>query len=720
MLFSDKIHSLKSLGISALFLIGALGLSPDAPGQTPTLKNEICARCHGNPSIKSMALKTRLSMVKAAPEDASIRERPDDYADLLYLGEDGKVTGAHAGLNCVDCHSDIDSVPHDQYLPMATCAKCHPDEETGFMKSAHAGAALEGNPLAPRCSDCHGSVHQIKSSKDPESPTFRLNISRVCENCHERDDVAKMTGQDNAQRIQDFEDSIHSKAMKESGLLSAAVCSDCHGVHEILKPSDPASSVSRENLVDTCGKCHYGIKETFEKSIHGQLLADGDDRAPNCEDCHSSHAINEVSDRSDHIIALAERCGNCHERQMKTYETTYHGKVKSLGGTTSAMCGDCHGHHNIQPAEHPDSMIGENHIVATCAECHPKANANFAQFRPHAVPTDRENYPVEFWVWVFMTTLLLSTLIALLTHSFLWFIREIVDRFRYGNFHHGHKESKLYIRYNGYHRLTHLLVIISFMGLTATGIPLRYSYQPWAHTMMNMVGGYEMAGAIHRFCAILSFLYVFMHLGWLAKHWVFRWPKPFFATIFGPDSMIWRPKDFVDAFQHIRWFLFLGERPKFDRWTYWDKLDYWGEFWGMTVIGSTGLMLWFPTFFSQFLPGWFFNLATIVHSIEALLAASVIFLVHFFNVHLRPSKFPLDEVIFSGAMTEAEFEDEHPLEYERLVAEGRLHEYEMQPPSPVRRFVIRFFGISAFLFGLFLVGLIMFSEIQYVLDYFGG
>ena len=130
--------------------------------------------------------------------------------------------------------------------------------------------------------------------------------------------------------------------------------------------------------------------------------------------------------------------------------------------------------------------------------------------------------------------------------------------------------------------------------------------------------------------------------------------------------------------QHFRWFLGMGPRPQFDRYTYWEKFDYWAVFWGMGVIGFSGLLMWFPEFFLKFLPGWTLNVALIVHSEEALLAMMFIFTVHFFNGHLRPEKFPMDPVIFSGELTLEELREERPAEYARLIARGDIE------PSPGR------------------------------------
>jgi cytochrome b subunit of formate dehydrogenase len=147
--------------------------------------------------------------------------------------------------------------------------------------------------------------------------------------------------------------------------------------------------------------------------------------------------------------------------------------------------------------------------------------------------------------------------------------------------------------------------------------------------------------------------------------------------------------------QHFGWFLGLASRPRFDRFSYWEKFDYWAVFWGMAIIGISGFMLWFSGFFARFVPGWFFNVALIVHSEEALLAVCFIFAIHFFNTHLRPEKFPMDLVIFTGRVSEEELREERPVEYERLAREGGLATIATDAPPLWLRNFGRIVGVAA-------------------------
>ncbi|HKI95166.1 MAG TPA: hypothetical protein VJ992_07730, partial [Gemmatimonadales bacterium] len=204
-------------------------------------------------------------------------------------------------------------------------------------------------------------------------------------------------------------------------------------------------------------------------------------------------------------------------------------------------------------------------------------------------------------------------------------------------------------RFSGLQRTLHILVIVSFLGLVMTGLPLKYSYTDWAHVLIRLLGGLTAAGILHRMCAIITFGYFFTHVGYLVVKLITSPERT--KYLWGPDSMVPQPKDVLDVFGMFKWFFGLGPRPKFDRYSYMEKFDYWAVFWGVAIIGTSGLFLWFPEFFARFLPGWVFNIARIIHSDEALLATAFIFTIHFFNVHLRPGKFPIDTVIFTGRAT---------------------------------------------------------------------
>ena len=250
-------------------------------------------------------------------------------------------------------------------------------------------------------------------------------------------------------------------------------------------------------------------------------------------------------------------------------------------------------------------------------------------------------------------------------------------------------ETEVFWRFNVFHRFIHLVMMVTFIGLALTGLPLKYSDTFWAQGLILLWGGVKGAGIFHRWFAGITFGYFSLHL-----LWVFYYVLVLKGDLFGPDSMLPSKKDFNDLFQHIAYFLGKGDPPPFGRFTYWEKFDYWAVFWGIAFIGGSGLVLWFPEFFSRFLSGIFFNIAYTIHSDEALLAAGFIFIVHLYNAHLRAHVFPIDKSIFTGKIEATEIMERHPLEWENLSQSP-----DKRKKQTVRRDLLLLF-LTGFLLGM--------------------
>jgi cytochrome b subunit of formate dehydrogenase len=257
-------------------------------------------------------------------------------------------------------------------------------------------------------------------------------------------------------------------------------------------------------------------------------------------------------------------------------------------------------------------------------------------------------------------------------------------------------------RFDRTNRILHGLLMLSFLGLSLTGLPLLFAESPWAPRMAAVFGGYGVTGVLHRACALLMIATFSTHLARLLHR---LYVKKEYRILWGPDSLVPQPSDLVQMLQHLRYFVGLGPRPRFDRYTYWEKFDYWAVFWGMGIIGTSGLMLWFPRVAAKIVPGWLFNIAFVVHGEEALLATAFIFTVHFFNGHLRPEKFPMDTVIFTGRVTAEELKHERPAEYERALAAGTLPAQVVPTPKRWVLLVGRTIGTLAVTLGLIMVTL---------------
>src|ERR1051325_5627174 len=240
-----------------------------------------------------------------------------------------------------------------------TCHAAHVDAKQ-FAASIH-------GPLA--CVDCHAALAKVT-----EFPHDEKVAKVACATCH--DQVAST-----------YHDTIRAWAKEKAGLVVAPACADCHGKHDIRPHTDSASRVFRTTIPATCGGCHAGIREQFDRGIHAAKLKIGDTRAPSCADCHTAHAI-QRADTDKWRLAVTAECGTCHAPVVESFRRTFHGKVTEIGFTAVATCSDCHGAHAILPAANSASTVSRAHLVETCARCHPGANERFVRYDPHPNPTD--------------------------------------------------------------------------------------------------------------------------------------------------------------------------------------------------------------------------------------------------------------------------------------------------------------------------------------------
>lgn len=267
--------------------------------------------------------------------------------------------------------------------------------------------------------------------------------------------------------------------------------------------------------------------------------------------------------------------------------------------------------------------------------------------------------------------------------------------------------GRYYRRFGLFERVLHAGLMFSFIACALSGLPLLFPYTGWAKTVAGLMGGFQGAALVHRIGAALMCVVFVTHI--LQFLWRGLATGSILSVVWGPNSMMPQPKDIVDIYQHMKFFLGKGPRPRFDRYTYWEKFDYMAVFWGMFIIGGSGLLLWFAMPLSSFMPGWILNIATLVHGEEALLAVGFIFTIHFFNGHIRPEKFPMDMVIFTGRVSEHELQEERPIEYERLKRSGQLASIEVSPPAQGAVMFGRVIGGTALVLGIVTVILIIYG-----------
>ena len=236
----------------------------------------------------------------------------------LYVDADLLAVSAHKGKKCVDCHADFQGqkMPHKQSPEPVKCARCHHDgNRVGapdhshiemYADSVHGNALRKGDPDAPTCKTCHGT-HDIRPPSNSKSSVCRENVPKTCGRCHfdfafnERHKLAS---------VKSFTDSVHARvAVLNNGLNTAAVCTDCHGLHDIRPPDELPSSVSRSS-VPIRAKCHKDVLKQYEVSIQ-QGRAKGVKR-PVCTDCTVTpdNGAFAASHRSTRTSWLRGKCHN--------------------------------------------------------------------------------------------------------------------------------------------------------------------------------------------------------------------------------------------------------------------------------------------------------------------------------------------------------------------------------------------------------------------------
>jgi cytochrome b subunit of formate dehydrogenase len=680
-----------------------------APGAIPA-----CTDCHVPHKVRREAVTLTIS----DRDCMKCHERHDVFkiagADTLSMTVDREEleTSAHTNIPCVKCHSDVDPRKQRPCEPagLVDCSSCHARIAEEYTASGHGQAREQGIEQAPYCTTCHGG-HGALNHRDEASPTFRAAVPALCGDCHRAEGkAAAVAGLSQTDALTDYSHSVHGRGLTEKGLLPSAICIDCHSSHMVLKHTDARSTVSRENLPATCATCHRGIYKDFIKSVHYAADSEEPEKLPNCATCHSSHTIGEVEGDA-FVQEVTHQCGSCHGELAQTYLDTMHGKAYRLGYLDAAKCSDCHGAHGILAGNDPGSSVGHRNIVQTCQKCHEDANVRFTGYLTHATHHDPDKYPFLYYAYWAMTFLLIGVFSFFGLHTVMWLPR---------SFHHMlvHRkevvwgEERYYIRrFSTAQRVTHLFVVVSFLSLALTGMMLKFSSMPWAAFIADLFGGVKGAGVIHRIAAVMTFGYFAFHLSALTRHKRQR-RLSLKELVLGPDSLMFNRKDLSDFVGTLKWFFNAGPRPRYGRWTYWEKFDYLAVFWGVAIIGISGLMLWLPVLFTRFLPGAVINVATIIHSDEALLAVGFIFTIHFFNTHLRPEAFPMDTVVFTGLTPLEDYMRDRPEEYEQMKRSGELRK-RLVKKTLTRRYEIgvRVVGGTFLGVGLVLVTLIIYSMV---------
>jgi len=617
--------------------------TPAEQAKAPALTNETCLGCHGVEGL--------------LPTDRAHRGGVPGLMTDRFGGS------VHGNLKCVDCHQNITKIPHAKTTVQVGCVECH--------KNLYENAKDEGKTDTKQFVELGKVVTQVDA----------------------------------------YLRSIHAQPSMKDQSRTNATCYNCHDAHYIYPAGTANYNWWRLNLPYTCGKCHAEELKAYRNSVHGkEVLQNGNPLAAVCSDCHNGMDIQNPF-RTSTQLAITRNCGNCHEEEWKSYLDTYHGQVNKLGFTFTAKCFNCHGSHTIQRVSDPSSTVFPANRLKTCQNCHIDAKPGFLSFEPHANTYNFARYPYTWLASKFMFLLLGGVFAFFWTHSALWYYREFRDHQQQKNRPHVRiselpppEKQVYYNRWPLVWRTAHLLFAISVIVLVLTGMTLFYATSSWAPLISSALGGPRVTGVIHRIAAVAFVGIFFWHLAYIAIRLGPKWRT---FKVFGSNSLVPNLQDIYDIFAMFKWFFGIAPKPNFDRWSYWEKFDYWAPFWGVAIIGGSGAMIWFKDITASYLPGWVFNVAFIFHGEEAVLAAGFLFTVHFFNNHWRPDKFPLDILMFTGRMPLEEFKREHAIEYQRLVESNQLDNYLVDAPTHPMTVGSKILGFTLMACGLILLYMVM-------------
>jgi predicted CXXCH cytochrome family protein len=383
--------------------------NPDEIPHVKMKKEVNCQPCHKdlNGIETSVHSKVKCFDCHSKHNVKSVKEFAKEESSACLTCHNTKVvqgykTSLHAlkNVGCNDCHqSGHGTVKLTKSNSEEVCKKCHKEDHKGFDNTVHNSVLKRDNKRSPTCVDCHGS-HELLSTK--------LSIqSEACLKCHLDDKMFPGDKKGSARFVREYKTSVHGMITDGGNGKEAAGCIDCHGDHIVDKPGDPKASLTKANLLETCGKCHANIVNDFKNSAHGKAYMKGGKDAPSCTKCHGEHSIQSVL-KSDRLskINQADMCLGCHkdtklpsknykgeEELVSHYEKSAHYIALQNGNLKSATCSDCHGAHSMEKADNPDSKIYKGNIAKTCgqADCHVKELGDYTGSVHEKAITEKNN-----------------------------------------------------------------------------------------------------------------------------------------------------------------------------------------------------------------------------------------------------------------------------------------------------------------------------------------
>lgn len=605
--------------LAALFVLlpwsSARADTPVSPGQAHSGPIEAsdpdnCLLCHRFPGLSRLDTETgelRLFFVSES-----------FYADGL---------GPHTSLACTACHDRdaVGKIPHDDVKPVDCGQTCHIVSSVGTVVDFS-----HEKPVQSLAKSVHAPT--VLADQPYSEPLLRPGQS-PCLYCHD----------DPTYRLPAVADNVHR------GVDPTIRCETCH---------DDRIPVDVRHAV-----LHIGSRLGDARPAREAAAA--------CAVCHSDPAVMAKNDLHDAVTS---------------YMRSFHGKAETLGKLDAAVCVDCHSSEDGDPhlmlaSDDPASPTFPDNRQATCRSvgCHDDAAPQLSNAAVHMRVTPRDDTP-EYW----LTAAFILVILFEMTLDFVMVVLEALNAAvrRVPPEVQAHIElaravqahpvgRKRLSRMSVHERFQHWVLVISFLLLGLTGLPMKFPDTAVATWLTDVFGGITIDRVIHRASAVVISITFVYHCFYLLYKGNALYRRLRTAT---PSRAAWRvlldvlkewplvilPKDVV---QYAQTFVYLcglrKHRPAQGKYHFSQKFEYLAVFWGMTVIGLSGMMLWREDLASEWLGGRALNFAYIVHSQEAFLALVYIAVVHFFAVMFSPAVFPLNLGSLTGDMPPTELAENH-------------------------------------------------------------
>lgn len=563
--------------------------------------------------------------------------------------------GAESNTGCYECHASAED-PMEFQGGVKVQVRI---DKPAFLASAHG---------KQECVACHVGLDVIEHSEAERGSyaDYRKVLAGRCVQCHsDAAEHAATAGRSERQ----IGATLHSaKADK------APLCIDCHAPHAVLRGEPGRAAAAR-----ACANCHDKVYATFAASVHGKGLTDTASDSPACIDCHRGH-LAEGKAMAERNVRLGQPCMGCHgDSQMmqkhgistavvSTYLNDFHGmNVRFYGeegkgaGMPTLVCADCHGVHDVALADAGNKRLMKDNLLKVCQKCHIDASDSFPDAWLSHYEPDLDNAPLVFAVklsyWIFIPFVIIGLSLQIFAHLVLF--PRVQRRRRQKGLPTAaahHDDGRQVVRFGRRSRLEHLLVMLTFILLLLTGLPQKFSDSSWALWLTQVFGGIDWVRTIHRATGVVFTVLCVMHLS-----------VALFGVLSGRMDMNIVPdkSDFRAAIQNLKYYIGLApSAPKFGRFDYRQKFEYWGMVVGSAVMVVSGFVLYFPIVFAEYLPGQLIPAAKAAHSYEAMMALLTIIIWHMYGAHLNPECFPMDKSIFTGRISLARMRHEHALELE--------------------------------------------------------